>query len=63
MGNLAKIIGFLPLIIQSITTATELLAKWKDVAAKGDAITDAELAQFAADMEDALAESQAALRG
>ena len=51
----------LPLILATVGTGAELLTSLHGLASRGT-VTDAELAEFAAKMEAALAESQAALR-
>lgn len=60
---MGALLQWLPVIIQTITTGTELLAKWQTLANAPGGPTDEQLATFAQEMEAALAESQAALRG
>lgn len=60
---MGALLQWLPAIIQTITIGADLLAKWQTLAAKPGGPSDEELATFASEMEAALAESQAALRG
>lgn len=60
---MGALLAYLPAIIQTITTGSELLVKWQALANAPNPPTDEELAAFAEQMEAALAESQAALRG
>lgn len=59
------LITYLPAIISTIANGAEMLERWRAASAKAASpggISDAELAEFAAYMEEALAASQAALR-